>query len=1644
MAMLLPMATLLPTAAFAGNGGSTSASVQEYSQCQNGGLPSSRLDCEKWGNGILNSSNSHYAEDQVTPQRLLLSAPSGSTNTVTIRYMTRKGSANAHAYDSLATWNVTQSQANRCQSISGCPGGTESTLPMQSDPNPVQPSATGVSNVTAAHELPQASRNWVMYGGQLLSSTVPVHTADPADSSSDYAKVTVTFKATSSKVLLLFGGHLAASAGPRGWGSRLGSASISGGPYHIILDALNGASAGSRDNQIMSSAIQAGSPDFVVTKAASTTSAQPGQLVTYTVTVKNNGTVSGSTSFTDDFDDRLSPSAATSSPSGNDCSPTTVSGNKVFTCSTGLLAAGGGTQTFTYTATMPTTFTDGAGSGGCAPGTFPVINTVRLSSGSEDTVRVCVTASADLQVTKTASPSTTTPGSTVTYTITVENKGKAAGSTTWDDDFDDRLSPSVATTTGGPNCTSTTASGNKLFDDCATGTINAGATKVWTYTAVMPLTFTGTPGTGCDPGQPKQYPVRNVVVLASGDTDGSTVCVNTQSRFSVVKEASKAVASPGETITYTITVKNIGSSTGSTTWDDDFDDRLSPSTATSNPAGNNCTSTTVSGNKLFDNCLTAQLDPDQSQVFTYTAVMPTSFTGTPGTACGTGTPVRYPVRNVVVLADGTSDDSTVCVETQPAFTVTKVANKGTANPSEVVTYTITVRNTGTGPGSTTWTDDFDNRLSPSTATSNPAGNNCTSTTISGNKLFNGCATGTIQAGGEQTFTYTAAMPATFTTGAGTGGCSSSPPRFPVFNRVTLATGATDDETVCVNGTATFTVTKSASKAQAQPGDVITYTIVVSNGGTASGSTTWSDDFDDRLSPSAATSNPAGNNCTSTTVSGNKKFSNCATGTIAAGGSQTFTYTAAMPASFTGNPGGSGCNGTQGPGQEFPVRNVVVLTDGANDDAVVCVNAEPLFVVVKTPSKAVAQPGETVTYTITVSNNGKAPGSTTWSDDFDNRLSPSAATSNPAGNNCTSTTIGGNKLFSNCATGTIAAGGSQTFTYTAAMPDRFTGTAGGSGCNGPGNNQQYPIVNVVVLGSGANDDAVVCVPANPDLQLVKSVATSTDAQGREVLTYTLTYTNAGAAEAPTATIGEAVPAGTQFAGCSNNCSSADGGHTYTWTVGPIAPKGGTGSVTFTVTVTTSSLCSVSNTATITAIGFNGGTPASSNTLNTDVTPVPDPDHAHASGNAFGAKVTTGGLLNLGTTTLSDAQSAQSGLGTSADSETLLTASVPALLDARALRTTSTSRVIANPAMASDTSSSEVLGLCLVRVLITCTVEASTVRSVAHAEASGTTASFSAAGSAIEDLKIVGATVPVDLSQTTTIPLAALVFGSGSFVKINERTGGTDFSGGVNSADLEVNLIHLHITGALGIQAVDITVAHAQAHADFPKLTLCGPQVNRSVSGHALIASAAVLPPLVLATQGFVGIPASGGSESQDIAGISAINGQLLTTDVAKTSSIGSIGATSATSTSRAEAANVCLLRFPTDPTKCVVMADAVKSVSTSTANGAASSDDRISATDRTELVNLRIRTTPGGPLIAVPIDPSPNFTISLPGIGFLVLNEQVCDGGSLAASGHPRCTGGSHSGLTVRSVHLVLLQNFGSLSPGVEVIVAEAHSDATSG
>jgi hypothetical protein len=252
----------------------TDVSISDYSQCTDGTADDNFKACTGWINGILNAQNSTYHEDEVTPQRLLLKVPKGATlgHSLDLTYLTRKGSAQAHAYDSLATWNFTQTDANRCQSLQNCPSGSPFEFDIPSDPTEVPPTTTQGGNAsTAFRELPQANRKFQFFGPVLTADApgTPTHTAAGTPSSDDYATITVNYTLDSSVVdtnddqlvdattyvQLVFGGHLAASAGSRSWGAGLGAANINGGPYHIRVTKIDATAIGNRDNQITSGAI---------------------------------------------------------------------------------------------------------------------------------------------------------------------------------------------------------------------------------------------------------------------------------------------------------------------------------------------------------------------------------------------------------------------------------------------------------------------------------------------------------------------------------------------------------------------------------------------------------------------------------------------------------------------------------------------------------------------------------------------------------------------------------------------------------------------------------------------------------------------------------------------------------------------------------------------------------------------------------------------------------------------------------------------------------------------------------------------------------------------------------------------------------------------------------------------------------------------------------------------------------------------------------------------------------------------------------------------------------------------------------------------------------------------------------------------
>jgi Bacterial Ig-like domain (group 3) len=273
----------------------STASVVDFSQCANDPAPVDAC-AGGWINGILNGSNSDYHEGEVVPQRLVLTLPAGSPGTgrtITLQYETRKGTV--HAYDSLATWNHSQTAAGRCDGLAAadCPGGLPSSYAIPDDPASVPP-ATLNGAVTTSHMLSGAARMMTMYGGTITGVAVPSHHSSGGN---ELADVIVTYSvpstASDTNVQLLFGGHLASSLGTLGWGPGLGSSAISGGSWHSRVIAADGASLGNRDNQIQSSSI--GEPSISTTQVPS--SGSVGVVIHDTATLAGGFSPSGSVTF---------------------------------------------------------------------------------------------------------------------------------------------------------------------------------------------------------------------------------------------------------------------------------------------------------------------------------------------------------------------------------------------------------------------------------------------------------------------------------------------------------------------------------------------------------------------------------------------------------------------------------------------------------------------------------------------------------------------------------------------------------------------------------------------------------------------------------------------------------------------------------------------------------------------------------------------------------------------------------------------------------------------------------------------------------------------------------------------------------------------------------------------------------------------------------------------------------------------------------------------------------------------------------------------------------------------------------------------------------------------------------------------------
>jgi uncharacterized repeat protein (TIGR01451 family) len=835
--------------------------------------------------------------------------------------------------------------------------------------------------------------------------------------------------------------------------------------------------------------------DLSVTKSNGVAELVPGTATTYTVVVANAGpsAVSGAT-VTD------TPPAAlggvTWTCSGTGGGSCTASGAGAITDTVDLPV--GASVTYLLTATVEAAATGSLANTAAVTAPAGVIDPDPSNDSANDTD--ALTPRADLRITKTDGVATAVPGSTVTYTIEVVNAGPSDVTGAL---VDDPLPPSLsnATWTCAPTAGATcTTPGTGDIGDVVD--LPVAASVVYTLTADVDPAATGTLTNTATVDVPA-----GVTELAPADNTASDVDTLTPTiDLSITKTDGLATARPGDPVTYIIEVANAGPSAAvGALVTDPIPGQLTGATWTCAPApGSACGTAAGTGDVLT----TVDLTVGGAATIVVTAQVAGDATGV---TTNTATVTAAPGATDPDPSDNTATDTTT-VDPRADLSITKTDGNATAIAGTAITYTIVVTNGGPSaiadapvadavPAAltgATWTCT----ASPGSSCDDATGTGSIATTVDlasgGTATFTVDATIAPDAVGTLTNTATVTMPAP--------GDDPDP------------SDNTATDTTLVVAQADIGVTKTDGTATATPGGSTTYTVVVANAGpSAAAGVTVSDPVPAGVTAvtwsCAAT---AGSSCTAASGSGPI----ATTVDLAAGGAATFTVTVDIDPAATGT-----LVNTVTVAAPAGVTDPNPADDTATDTDLLQPEAD--LAVTKTNGVSNAVPGQTVTYTITVSNAGPSDVTgATVADALPAALVGAVWTCTPgAGAACTASGTG-----DVIDAVDVPAGTSVVYTLTGTVDPAASGT----------------LVNTATVtapagvvdpdpGNDTDTDTDTLLPT-ADLSITKTDGATTAVPGQPV-TYTITVTNAGPSAVLGAVVADPLPPG--ITGATWTCAPAGG-------------------------------------------------------------------------------------------------------------------------------------------------------------------------------------------------------------------------------------------------------------------------------------------------------------------------------------------------------------------------------------------------------------------------------------------------------------------------------------------------------------------------
>ena len=827
-----------------------------------------------------------------------------------------------------------------------------------------------------------------------------------------------------------------------------------------------------------------------------------GNTISWTIDVSNTGSSTArNVHVADDLPTGISGITFTA-PAGVTCPANPVAGTTA-TCDLPDLAAGAPAVRITVSAIVDSDHLAGS-----------IDNTARATTSTpqsgpvgDDTSHTTtpVTTRAQLSISKTGPTGPVTAGNPITWTVQVNNAGPSVARAVVVTD------PAPTGVTGFAG----TWSGGTCAQPCALGDLPSGGTVTITYKATVQPDYTGdtlsntaslTSTTPTGPGGNDE---------ATAETD-----INRAADLSVTKQPSAASFTAGKPASWTITVTNGGPSTATNAT---VTDTL--------PAGlDNPVFADAQGNPLTcpaGVCPLGTLAPNTAVSITVSGTIDSDFSSDS-------------ITNVAVAHSDTADPVTGNNTAESNVPVTASAHLVVVKQGPVsviagktVTWTIDVSNTGFSTARNVHVaDDLPTGISGITLTA-PAGVTCPANPVAGTTAT--CDLPDLAAGAPTvTITVSATVNGDFLPGSmdNTARATTSTPQ----------SGPVGDDTGHVSTPVTtlaqLSISKTGPTGSVTAGNLITWTVKVSNAGPSVARAVVVDD-----------PTPAGVTGFAGSWSGGTCAQPCALGNLPPGGSVTITYTATVNSGFVDNT----------------LSNTATVDSstpggGAQDTAHTDITRSADLSLVKTVSPDPVTPGRPVTYTLTVHNAGLSDATGVQVTD-----PLPAALLNASAPGCT---IVAGTL--SCPLGTLASGATTTVTVTATVAPDVDPSGVSNTASVTATTPDPDLSNNSSTVSAGTAQANLSVTKKPSAPSVRPSGT---------LAWTITSTNHGSGPARNTVVTDRIPDGTTLVGVKTSqgsCTSV--GQVVTCSIGTVQP-GALATVVITAKVAADRTGTLTNAATV---------------------------------------------------------------------------------------------------------------------------------------------------------------------------------------------------------------------------------------------------------------------------------------------------------------------------------------------------------------------------------------------------------------------------------------------------------------------------------